>query len=936
MVAYNCHLSSTKMAAEYAQGNNSGYAPSSGTLDYGTLTNQKGITPAKTSNLGPKPKDPTQAYAEQRAIADLAEQSGASREKVLSLREDAVNARKEAEVELQSYNRAERAERQAASLQLSQSLHDKYDKYEPGAEPGSNPLPPPNIRAGSYQAVVPGGSPTGINSRYAPFASGDIGRTGVNVGGSVGDDVKNVSVNTPDLTSDAPNFEMTTGQQVIAGQRFSGVDLFNPDNRNALTTGIQGGLYSTAGEALSGTTNPLFSPLYGESTNKGAVPFSIAPLNFTPTPAKDTATMKEHSDALGAISFFNNMKYFNPAGFVIKDKGLEQQYQELPGFLKNGERLNYTNPLGEKDIVAPSSGNPFVNFNNQLATTSFNVLRGAADIPKDFANTPLVEAKKLTIGAGVGVGLGVLSGGSLNAIAASGGVARAELFESAGTVALGALAGYSAETNPYGFGRSLPETTVGALTFGAGFQSMSGTKVVFSGVERGQLEPRLTDDGILGVGQGSVKASVVRYGVTGEAVDLPTVVTLEATPLARRNEYLADVKLQGGGTVDGQAVSFSEDFTGGLRVNAKSSRLALTTPEKDTVFLAGTTSVKQSGLDYVTPGEKSSFVGVIEGVNSKTAVFRENDAGVLESSTGGKSKMLVDPLSYNKQNALGVIRNERVDYSSNFGVTVSRPSGGASLEFANRGFRLLERTGRYNAPSIEFTPRGVGMLSSRKGQLSFGSGQEEMFSQSVPSFSRGNVLGNPATISLQGLPLREQGISNFRSPLLSLPGGLKNTFRSPVAQGTFRLPTAGLSYRQGLSNAQTPFRIPASSFDSGLISLSRVRQDITPSFDVVRIPAQVQGQEQVLRDPEPRGSGFGGFVGPGDVPPPPIVGGGFGLPTFGPPGFFTPSGRAKKRGFKYVPSLTAISFDIHGRQPRGPLTGIETRPLPLKGKGLML
>lgn len=723
-----------------------------------------------------------------------------------------------------------------------------------------------------------------------------------------------------------PNFSGVDGKQYQVTNTI-GVDLFNPDNRALLQKNIQGGLYTTAGDALTGKVNPVYEAQYGYSTNKGLSPYGIAPITFTPIPKADQQAFALRQEGINALGFLRSTSPFGAVDkFLVSDT---QAYNALPSFLQSKERFTYANPLGTADMPNPYNYgftlNPVkagLQGQGLAVSTTFNVLRGVADIPKDVVNTPLVFGKELEIGAGIGLLTGGVAGGFTSYAERKGFGTAAK---SGGEAALTALGTATTVINPYGTGRNLPATAAGIGGFKAGFESIAPTKVEFLGITKGEIEPRINvnDNTIGGVGLGTAKVRTTVFGVDKGISEIPTGIQLSGQRAAN-NVFLTDINAQGLASVNNRNIVFSQDYTGALRINPKSSVLSVISGDKETIFLSATTKVKTNPLDIVEQGKKPVYFESIEGVASKSATLTRNPSGVYEVTSVGKTKSIVQPLVYNKQQAFGIIEDNPILYSRNLGVTQTSSAGGVSLRFANRGFNLLASSGRYTEPSI-IKLSSTSVFESRKGMLSFG---DTTTQQGTSTGFRGGVLGTPATVSVEGLPVGTSTSISSGYTFLSVPRSYEpqgfrtnnprelNTFSMPV---TSFVPTTKI-YRTtpSIDTIPTTIKIP--------------RTDTTPVFStsIARITDTVP-QQDFIQTTNPAITPLPSFVGFPSTPPPtpaPVI-----IPNivFGPSGPSGVFGTGRKQKYKYAPSLTATVFNIRGKQPKRALGGFEVRPLTRKG-----
>jgi hypothetical protein len=225
----------------------------------------------------------------------------------------------------------------------------------------------------------------------------------------------------------------------------------------------------------------------------------------------------------------------------------------------------------------------------------------------------------------------------------------------------------------------------------------------------------------------------------------------------------------------------------------------------------------------------------------------------------------------------------------------------------------------------------------RRGQISVGVSSSNPVDTSFFSSSSGSNAGLglvsrqdiiPSRLSIEGLPVRGSfttssvGTFSFISPVY---GTKLYSSQNTVTGNKF-------GYENPVSNGQlNDFLVLSDNkIDTGIVPSvipSIQKQDI--------IVVQKQNIITINDYPPPPivvNNGIG-FVPPPVIPPglPPGLPGGF--PSFAPPGQnYGGTGRSRKQSFKYMPSLTAMTFGIRGKTPKGSLDPLSIRPLPLLKK----
>lgn len=717
--------------------------------------------------------------------------------------------------------------------------------------------------------------------------------------------------------SSQANYENVKGEQ-FAVKNISGVDLFSQQNRSTISSGISAGLYATAGDVISGKTNPVVSSEYGMSTSNGLVPFSIA--------RSSVASSSVERTGVGRLAFDLEVASNKNAVLAEGARNSGNRFGEL--------KFTTLSALEGYGAVGFSTAGELKNQGSAFVggVVVGGVIRGGEILLT--RTLPSVVAKPIIVGGGAILG-GVYASEKYNQFDASLKGSSTPLMATGGF-----LAQTGAEIGGFGVGAKIA-SGVGQNIGVARFETARTSPIKVSGktdfvyeVKSANVNPPMMS-GELKFGykeQFKGVVSRVRYG------EVSTVLTQKRSGDVLRVQKADGIRIVteeplGGKatttvTYGGDVKSFGADSivpTGGVLLSRDSVTQRYPSNKVESGILEQ--DIARRSLSSVKRGDLQGSYVSREGLSTTTfsqdTAFYRVDNTVLRDNRGSAVAS-----GSARSSLIGVRGNDLRVGSKNI------VRGQSFLKSAQTGFIFTGDSSGVNRNIVGST--GVPVTSGRYQNLVIGEfrGGESSFFVTKDSLRLGrrgqlSVASDVTLLNDRGVVrVEKSSLGDVRDVGFS-PAFSRKTSFSPffgVSQNGMKSTGRSQSNAYGVVSVTKPDVVSVTDVRFGQLQGSSSLTKVGV-VSVTKPGLSTLQENRVLSDY--RTPGRFGIISTSIQTPVPTTDIPLGFPSVYGYNPSTRSGdsRGLKRKYRYAPSVTALAFNIRGKKEGKNLTGLEVRPI---------
>lgn len=517
----------------------------------------------------------------------------------------------------------------------------------------------------------------------------------------------------------------TATQTAIQGR-----DMNDPAVRAALREQINQGLYSNAGDAISGRINPVFTPQYGYSTKQGQIVYTITPTTRNNINQKDTTTQNvQYNDRSGTRgdSSPNSLSTFplSASPLAATKEGLGQRI--IRDAAERTERANQD--IDRLFGVKYSSGDFFSDEQKDQRLRGF-----VAFFPKVTAAG--LGGGQTVIGEVLQRGQNTFRGD----FAAND--ERNKLYVQAIPVLI--TESIKGIKRNIGTGAGQGELVASLITPGRGSRLSKTESLTVQPVSGSVSRFSITDTAVAGTAD---IAGVASVGGKRVPVRTSAIVTGESIP----NTPFYDIRVQTQSAVPTKAgVQYvPEDFRGYL--DTRNNVVALVDDAGNPRYISQTGRSETVFFDSVTGTDRapSRYINLAPAGEAKLPVV----------VSAGETGSLLDTVQFTKVpyrniegfNIFGAGTQKSVVSAST--KIIQKATGGANTDLFRGGFQVLERTGLYKDPYF-VQGDGLSLFKNRRGSISVSTNVEPILPKPEINIPQSQGGGLPRQIDLTGLEVR--------------------------------------------------------------------------------------------------------------------------------------------------------------------------------------